>query len=214
MRDRAGVNSLDQRVGHGGDGDLLWCVPIRRREDQGCPRGVYLFVGADRHGYVVKRFAGEHHRIGIGGAALDDGGRARRFSDGYAGRIVVGEENVQEEVALIVGIGAERVQQNLGVVCSLENVVVNRGDTDRLGCIPVGRRECEKGVGRVGMVNRRDLHVGVGQEDRHVGLRLGVQLDGERVGNATLGHYDGPGRLDNSQTGGVVIRDSHGEIVD
>ncbi len=80
----------------------------------------------------------------------------------------VGDADRQEDRALVFRIAAEEVVGEVIRVRSFRQAVVDRASADSLRHVPVGRRELEECVGRVGVVHRRHLPIGAVEVDCYI----------------------------------------------
>ena len=194
QRDVVGLRAVVDVVVNAGDGHRLGAVPVAGRERQRARIHGCLVGGAaghrDRH--VGGRFAVQLDGERVGPATAGGLGHLRRCAAvgkryprivgvvGGAGRhgyVRYGG------VAAVVGVGAGRGQRNVVGLRAVVDVVVNAGDRHRLGAVPVAGRERQRA-----RIHGCLVGGAAGHRDRHVGGRLSVQLDGERVGGGGLAH--------------------------
>ena len=197
--DLVGLIAVVRGVVHTGDGHRLGVIPVAGRERQAARTrralggGVTGHADEDAVGRFAVQFDGE--RVGSAIAAgLGHGGRTAALDDRQARRVVIGGDGAHGYVrhggvTAVVGVGAGRGKVDVVVHIAVVDVVVNAGDGNRLGAVPVARRERQRARTDAALVGGA-----AGHRDRDVVGRFAVQFDGEGVGSAIAGGLGHAGR--------------------
>jgi len=192
--------AVDHAVVHAGDGHGLRRVPIRRGErDAGRRDGAFARVAgrqADRH--VGRGLAGEDDRERVRAAAFGRRQAAGRI-DRNPGRVVVRDldRHGQDGDTLVLRVAAGGAVADRARMRAFGHCVIHRSDRNRLGHVPVGRRERQ--------VGRADTQLTVGRDrDNHVGGGRRVERHRVGVSGAAFRHLHRAAAFHNSHFRHVV----------
>ena len=221
-RDRTAVRSFEHEVIDGIDRHRLRDIPVGRGEGQ--RRRIDAHLGADHIQHDIGGgLTGQHHGVGVAGAAFGDIGAARSLHGGDAGAVVLGDrqghcrrrrERRRRGIG-VVGIGtADAVadQGGVGGADGLIDGVVDDADGEGLRDVPVGSSEGQR---RAAIAFAIDHYIG-GIEaggNGDVSGRLRIQHGAVAGGGCRRGFIERGADQVEGDAGDIVVGDVDDHII-